>query len=49
MMTNLFLWENSMGFTINAILINIFWSANNILAMRGLIKAANWQPEQETV
>jgi len=46
---NLLFLGNTMDFSANAILTNTFWAANNVLALLGLVKAANWQPEKVTV
>ncbi len=43
---NYFFLGNNLSFTLNAILTNIFWAANNILAMLGMIRSAFWQPEK---
>jgi len=43
---NYFFLGNQMSFTLNAILTNIFWATNNILAMLGMIQSAFWQPEK---
>lgn len=36
-----------MGYSVNAIVTNTFWASINMLAMFGIIKAANWQPSDE--
>jgi cellulose synthase (UDP-forming) len=43
---NYFFLGNTLSFTLNAILTNIFWATNNILAMLGMIRSAFWQPEK---
>jgi len=43
---NYFFLGNQLSFTLNAILTNIFWAANNILAMLGMIRSAYWQPDK---
>jgi len=45
-------WQYSMGqvsFSIDGVLLNTFWGLNNILAMSGIIAAALWKPDNETV
>lgn len=34
--------------TVEALVINTFWGMNNMFAMAGMVKAAFWQPPQET-
>ncbi|REL25336.1 glycosyltransferase [Thalassotalea euphylliae] len=39
------LFNNQLAYTLNAVLINSFWAANNVLAMMGMIRCAFWQPQ----
>ncbi len=45
-------WQYSMGqvsYSIDGVLLNTFWGLNNILAMSGIIAAALWKPDNETI
>ena len=41
-----FIFNNVFTYSLNAILTNVFWATNNILAMLGMIQCAFWKPDE---
>lgn len=40
---------NNHDYSLGGILVNVFWGLNNIFALSGIVLAAFWQPEEESL